>query len=130
MSDQEGDQGVRSELGSTSFSGGSSFTTTGTVFRSSEAVGNQEWTLEYGQWAIDYEAAVHQREEEKKDNDLRRLCFRIILGLLVAALVAGALAGAFSDDPGTRQWAQNIVTTLIGGLLGAVAGYFSGRSAR
>ncbi|MGH2614344.1 MAG: hypothetical protein ACRDJC_03830 [Thermomicrobiales bacterium] len=105
----------------------SSTLATGTVFKSSTSVGNQEWTFEYGQWEIDYETAAHRREQEKKDNELRRFCLTILVILLVVVLVVSGAVGVLNEEPNTRQWAQNIVTTLIGGLLGAIAGYFTAK---
>ena len=100
---------------------------------------HQTWSVEYGQWEIDYETAAHQREMErdrlkhdleqkKKDNDLRRFCLQAVLLLLTAALIVSAAVGVINEDAGTRQWGQNIATTILGGLVGAIAGYFAGKS--
>jgi hypothetical protein len=127
MGEAGGDEG-RFVDGSASVSAESSVVMSETVFRESSSVGNQSWTLEYGQWQIDAETAAHKREQEKKDNDLRRFCIRVVLGLLIVVLCASALVGLLNEDPSIRQWAQNIFTTLIGGLLGAIAGYFTAKS--
>jgi hypothetical protein len=101
---------------------------TATVIRASRSVGDQTWSVEYGQWQLDYEQATHRMEQEKKDNDLRRLCFKIILGLLVAAFFATAYLGFFHTDQSVRPVAQNAFTTLLGGFVGALAGYFSAKA--
>ena len=122
------EEGVGQKVeGSASLSAESSLSVSETVIRGSSSVGNQTWTLEYGQWEIDYETAAHKREQEKKDNDLRRLCFKVLLGLLVVIFIAAVLVASVNEDPGTREWAQTVVTTLVGGLLGALAGYFTAK---
>jgi hypothetical protein len=99
-----------------------------TVIRSSRSEGSQTWSVEYGQWQLDREAASHRMEQEEKDNDLRRLCFKVILGLLVAAFFATAYLGFFHSDQSIRPVAQNAFTTLLGGFVGALAGYFSAKA--
>jgi hypothetical protein len=69
----------------------------------------------------------HDLTEERKDRDLRRKCFWLVVILLVAILTVSAVVGIGNDDEETRRWAQNVVTTMIGGLLGAVAGYLTAR---
>ena len=73
-------------------------------FRGSQSVGTQTWSIEYGQWEIEAADAAHSREQEKKDNDLRRLCVRVFLGLLVLAVLASGVYGFVLDDQvGTRR---------------------------
>lgn len=91
------EEGVGQEVegkGRASLSAESSLSVSETFIRGSGSVGNQTWTLEYGQWEIDYETAVHKREQEKKDNDLRRLCFKVLLGLLVVIFIAAVLVAS------------------------------------
>jgi hypothetical protein len=45
-------------------------------------------------------------------------------------LVVSAAVGIGNDNDETRRWAQNVVTTMIGGLLGAVAGYFTAKGGK
>ena len=127
MSEEEGEGDGGPELSSVT-DAESSLTVTETFFRGSSSVGNQSWTLEYGQWQIDAETAAHNREQEKKDNDLRRLCFKVILALLVVAFFATAFLGFFYSDESVRPVAQNAFTTLLGGFVGALAGYFSAKA--
>jgi hypothetical protein len=113
--------------GSAHLPASSSLTASGTVIRGSRSVGGQTWSIEYGQWQIEAADAEPKREEERKDNDLRRFCLRLLVILLVVVLVVSAGVGVLNEEPTTRQWAQNIVTTLIGDLLGAIAGYFTAK---
>ena len=99
-----------------------------TVITASRSVGDQRWSVEYGQWQLDYEQAAHRMELEKKDNDLRRLCFKVILGLLVIAFFATGYLGFFYGDQSVRPVAQNAFTTLLGGFVGGLAGYFSAKA--
>ena len=128
MSEEEGEGRGQIVEGSASPSAESSMTVSETVIRGSSSVGNQSWTLEYGQWEIDYQTAAHQREQEKKDNDLRRLCFKVILALLIMTFGATAFLGFFYEDESVRPVAQNAFTTLLGGFIGALAGYFSAKA--
>jgi hypothetical protein len=126
MSEEE-ERGRGPEFSSV-MAGESAMAVTETFFRGSSSVGNQSWTLEYGQWQIDAETAAHKREQEKKDNDLRRLCFKVILALLVVAFFATAFLGFLYSDQSIRPVAQNAFTTLLGGFIGALAGYFSAKA--
>ncbi len=125
---EEGEGEGQIVQGSASVSFGTSVTAVGTVIRGSSSIGNQSWTLEYGQWEIDRAAATHKIDQEKKDNDLRRLCFMVILVLLVVTFCATAFVGFFYDDQDIRPVAQNAFTTLLGGFIGALAGYFSAKA--
>jgi hypothetical protein len=100
------------------------------------ASGDQSFA--YAGQEIEVEDAAHRRRvqqqqldhdltEERKDRDLRRKCFWLVVILLVAILSVSAVVGIGNDDEETRRWAQNVVTTMIGGLLGAVAGYLTAR---
>jgi hypothetical protein len=109
------------------------------AFRQSRAEGAQTFNAEQGKHDIEVQSAAHQQNvelrrldhelvEKRKDNNLRRVCFIAVLVLLAVALVVSGIVGIANNVPGTQQWAQNIVTTILGGLLGAIAGYFAGRS--
>jgi predicted benzoate:H+ symporter BenE len=73
------------------------------------------------------EDARHQRQEAARDNTQRRILIYIVVGVVIAGLVAATLVGTWADNDDTRRWAQGIVTLLLGGLLGAVGGYFSAK---
>jgi heme A synthase len=103
-------------------------TARGAVIRGSRSVGSQTWSVEYGQWQIEAADAEHKRTEEQKENELRRFILRAIVVLLLVTFCAAAIVGVVNDDPSTRQWAQGIVTALLGGLLGAIGGYFTAKS--
>jgi heme A synthase len=116
-------------------------TVTGTVITGSSSGRGQTWSVERGEWEIKRGSAEHrQRQEEerqqhelteaKKDNEQRRRVFWLIVGLLIVILLISGAVGIANEDGETRRWAQNIVTTLIGGLLGAVAGYFTAKGGK
>lgn len=50
----------------------------------------------------------------------------MVVSLMVAGLVAGLLVATMAQNPETRRFGQAIVTLL----LGAVAGYFTGRAGK
>lgn len=113
-------------------------TVTRTVITESSSGGGQTWSVERGEWELKRGTAEHKQQQERerqehefaearKDNDLRRRCFWLIVGLLIAILVVSAAVGIANDDGDTRRWAQNVVTTMIGGLLGSVAGYLTAK---
>src|SRR4051794_38823036 len=92
-------------------------------------VGQQ--SFEYANIEIQVEDAAHQRRveqqrldhelsEEAKNNDLRRKCFGLLVIVLVIVLAVSSVVGISNDQEETRRWAQNVVTTMIGGLLGAI----------
>lgn len=110
----------------------------GTVY-SQNAAG--EWNFERAKHDLKAEAAAHkqqleaeqaryQREEEAKDNALRRLIIRVTVWTILAAGVAAFAIGTLAGDADTRRWAQNVGTTILGGLVGAAAGYLTGRNGR
>lgn len=76
------------------------------------------------------EDARHQRQEATRDNFQRRVLIYIVVGVVIAGIVAAALVGTNAGNDDTRRWAQGIVTLLLGGLLGAVGGYFSAKSGK
>jgi F0F1-type ATP synthase assembly protein I len=80
---------------------------------------------------MDAEAAAHRREQEAADNALRRQReqggFALVVAVTVVMLIAAVLIGLLADDAETRQWARGIVTLILGGIVGVLAGYISGR---
>jgi len=101
--------------------------------------GGQTFSLEQSEHQLRAEDPAHRRvleledhrlalEDRRKDNDLRRYCFGGVLRLLVIVLFFSGLQGVTNQDPTTKQRAQGLVTTLIGGLLGAIAGYFTAKA--
>ena len=98
-------------------------------------------SFEYASIEIQVEDAAHQRRveqqrldhelsEEAKNNDLRRKCFWLLVIVLVVVLGVSSVVGISNDQEETRRWAQNVVTTMIGGLLGAIAGYFTAKGGK
>jgi cation transport ATPase len=106
--------------------------------RYSTAEGQQAFSLEQAQHQLKADKAAsdqrikeqqttHDLAEEKKDNDLKRLTFRIVLGVFIGVLVVSFIAAVWSDNASTRSWAQGIVTTIMGAIAGGVVGYFTGK---
>ncbi|MFT4039900.1 MAG: hypothetical protein QM692_17105 [Thermomicrobiales bacterium] len=100
--------------------------------------GAQEWILARGELEIRRDNAAHWHRQEEarlaqelalasRNNEVRRQMFWLLVTLLVVVLVTSGAVGILHDNEETRRWAQNIVTTMIGGLLGAVAGYFTAK---
>jgi hypothetical protein len=98
-------------------------------------------SFEYASIEIQVEDAAHQRRveqqrldhelsEEAKNNDLRRKCFWLLVIVLVIVLGVSSVVEISNDQEETRRWAQNVVTTMIGGLLGAIAGYFTAKGGK
>lgn len=111
--------------------------TEGNLITGSSTRGAQSFAIAPGD-QIRIDTAAHKRRQEQiqldhdlteraKDNRLRRICFGIIVGVLVLALGVATVIAFAHQEPGTKQWAQGIVTTLVGGLIGGLAGYLTGR---
>jgi uncharacterized membrane protein YraQ (UPF0718 family) len=101
--------------------------------------GKQTFSQEQSEFELKAETEAHKRamelaehqlklEERRKDNDLRRFCFKLVLFLLIGVLVTAALVAVFNSDADTRKWAQGIVTVLVSSLLGGIVGYFTGKA--
>lgn len=108
------------------------------VFSDSEIQGSQTFSLEQTKLEQKGEAAAHRRlleqeqlahelQENEKDNALRRWCIRGILGAILVVLVVSMAMVILGPEEHRDRW-MGVATTVIGSLLGAVAGYFAGRS--
>jgi hypothetical protein len=98
---------------------------------------NRGWTAKWGeherlllqtqtQAEIDRENAKHHRDEQVKDNDQRRNITYGIVALLIATYIFTGIVAVWSENPDTRDRAWDVGNSLIGALLGAIAGYFAG----
>jgi hypothetical protein len=100
----------------------------GTRIESSQAEGRQGFstTPEEREHEIKSADATHNHNEERKRNEfVRRIVYSVIVGLFLASFLGAGLA-VFADDD-TRQLAGlSIVTSIVSGLIGAVAGYLAG----
>jgi hypothetical protein len=104
------------------------------TLQGSSAEGQQTFSIERGRHELRAADAAHRREEQRKDNELRRhrekVVFYVVVGILVAGLVVGFIVAVEADNADTRRWAQGIVTLLFGGIVGGITGYFTGRSGK
>jgi hypothetical protein len=75
-----------------------------------------------------------QLDEIEKDNASRRRRENVgsytILGVVVGGLLSSGAVGVASSNGATRDWAQGAFVLILGSLLGALAGYFTGKSSR
>lgn len=79
-------------------------------------------------WHRQEEARLTQElAKTARNNEVRRQMFWLLVTLLIVNLLVSDAVGILHDNAETRRWAQNVVTTMIGGLLGAVAGYFTAK---
>lgn len=101
-----------------------------------------EWTAERAKYdlrdrseahkrQLEAEEAGHRRSQEAKDHHQRRqqerLMFAAGLGIAVVLLVVGLLAGLILDTAESKaSWARSLVTAI----LGAYAGYLTGKAGR
>lgn len=69
------------------------------------------------------------RVERAKDNAQRRMVVNTVGVILIVCLMFSLLVAVWSENATTRDWAQSVVTVLLGGLVGAIAGYLAGRAA-
>jgi hypothetical protein len=122
MTEQEGSGQV--VTGSLHLSAGSS------EFRESSAQGQQTFSVEVSREIQRSADAQHRREEQRKDNDARRhrenVLFYVVIIVMVACLLTGFAMITMSENTETRRTGQSIVTLI----LGAVAGYFTGRAGK
>ncbi|MBA3643142.1 MAG: hypothetical protein H0W59_03630 [Chloroflexia bacterium] len=110
-------------------------------FRESRAEGTQELSLAHAE--LDLKSVTAEREhqlkrfrvesqieEERKENERRRarerVLFYVVVFLMVAGLIVGVLLATSAQNAETRRFGQGIVTLI----LGAVAGYFTGRAGK
>ncbi len=52
------------------------------------------------------------------------------VGVGVVGLALGSYVGTNAENAETRRWSQGLVTLLIGGIVGGLAGYFTGKVGR
>jgi hypothetical protein len=111
------------------------------AFTDSRAQGTLRWSVEQGKHERELEklrqaAEAKRREldEIEKDNASRRqrenVGFYTVLGVVVSGLSVSLIIGVMSANGDTRSWAQGAFTLILGSLLGALAGYFTGKSTR
>ncbi len=77
------------------------------------------------------ERQVHELEQARKDNDQRRKqqMALFVVGIGVTVLMLGVALGSifFVEDEGTKEWARSIATLIVGGMVGGVIGYVTGK---
>jgi hypothetical protein len=109
------------------------------VITDSQSSGLQTFSVEQTKLAQKAQADEHKRNlakshldhdlaQQAKDNDLRRLCVRVVVVVIVGALLVSTVLVIVEPDPSKNQWAQGIATTILGSLLGAIAGYFAAKT--
>jgi hypothetical protein len=83
---------------------------------------------------LDAERLRHEIEEEKQDNAQRRhrdqFAFYVVVGVLVGILIVGIWIGIQADNSDTRAWGQSLVTLIVGGIVGGLAGYVTGKGGK
>ena len=123
------DEGRIVESGPIPLSAEGDVTANPTLERSS-AEGKQTFSIEQSKQEVKAADAAHRREEQRKDNELRRhrekVLFYVVVAVMAIGLVAGFLVGTFADNADTRRFGQGLVVIIFG----AVAGYFTGRAAK
>lgn len=67
-------------------------------------------------------AQDHLHEEQRLDNAQRRHIINVVGVFLIASSIFGTAIGAGSKNGETREWAQGIVTVLLGGFAGFITG--------
>jgi hypothetical protein len=110
-----------------------------------EPEGRLAFSAELGQYELKAADAAHRRQvalaklqhdlaEQRLDNARRRqremVGFFAVVGIAVVGLVVGFGVAVWSDNGDTRRWAQGLVTLLFGGIVGGLAGYFTGKVGR
>ena len=85
----------------------------------------------------------HQHEEATKENEVRRIreaaeqssrlrresiAYYSVLFVILGSLVTSGIVGVNSKNADTRNFAQGAFLLILGGLVGALAGYFTGKS--
>ena len=73
-----------------------------------------------------------RRLEDLKDKASRRrreeIGYFSLLAVILGGLVSSGAVGVASKNATTRDFAQGACLLILGGLIGALAGYFTGRS--
>ena len=111
-------------------------------FRNSRATGEPAVALALGAHELKAEAAAHKRRldlmrlehaqaqdaQERRDRRRREMIgFYVVVGIALLGLTVGFAVAVEADNEDTRRWAQGLVTLLFGGIVGDLAGYFTGR---
>jgi uncharacterized membrane-anchored protein YjiN (DUF445 family) len=99
-------------------------------FSSSTTQGTQRFSAKQAEHELSRDRQKHNLAEEAKDNDLRRQMLIVVGIVIFVVLAVSFIVAATSENDGTRAWAQGVVSTITGGIVGAVAGYFTGRSSK
>ncbi len=138
--DQESSR--REISGSLAMSAESSASFQGIVISDSQGEGTQRPFLELTDQGMKTQTALHEQylerikaehelEQQAEDNKGRRLrqtiAFNVVIGAVVIGLIFAALLSIWTTDDETRGWAHNFVTLIFGGILGGLAGYFTGK---
>lgn len=113
--------------------------------RGSRAQGEQRIEIARDELELKAATAAHKRQverlrveqeinEAREEGVARRrremVGFYVVVGVALAGLIVGSWVGVAAPDPETRRWAQSLVTLVLGGIVGGLAGYFSGRVGR
>lgn len=123
---------------STEISGGAAELGELSVITDSESSGLQTFSVEQTKLQQKADADAHRRElakdkqdhelaERVKDNNLRRYCFGGVISVILLVLVISTILAFMGPVENRANW-MAIVTTILGGLVGAIAGYFAGKS--
>lgn len=90
------------------------------------------WSAEWGDHELKRinaqqkgDAAAHQREQNAKDNDLRRWIIKGIGLVILAVLIVGTCIATMSENDDTRKWAQATVALVFTGVIGAATGWLA-----
>jgi len=108
------------------------------VITDSESRGLQTFSVEQTKLEQKAKADSHRRDlaktkqdyelaEKTNDNNLRRWCFGGIVSVILLVLVISTILAFIGPAENRANW-MAIVTTILGGLVGAIAGYFAGKS--
>ncbi len=108
----------------------------GSSFRESRAEGEQAFSHERSEherrvqsaerkFELDRLKLEHLQAQERLHSASQRqremMGFYVVVGVVVVGLALGPTLAR------TRRWAQGLVTLLIGGIVGGLAGYFTGK---
>lgn len=114
----------------------------GSSFRESRAEGEQAFSKEQSEherrvqsaerkFELDRLKLEHQQEQERLHSASQRhrevIGFYVVVGVVVIGLAVGSYVGTNAENAETRNWAQGMVTLLIGGIVGGLAGYTTGK---
>jgi hypothetical protein len=92
---------------------------------------------------VEQQRLDHELQEETRDNYARRMresredrarhrretiTFLVFIGVPIAGLIFAAALAVWTTEESTRQFAQNLISLIFGGILGGLTGYFTGRS--